>query len=144
MSKIEEIIETFQGLDNDLRLELLLDFSEKLPAVAEEYRTKEQLEAHRVHECQTPVSLWVNVVNGTVQIYADVPEESPTVRGFISLLIQAFNGVSPIEVEEAPLDILNSTGLAHTLGMMRMQGLSAVYRRIKNETRKISFLNSRN
>lgn len=138
MSKIEEFIEMFKDVDNDLRLELLLDFAEKLPPIPEKYRTTEQLEAHRVHECQTPVSLWVNVIEGKVQIYADVPQESPTVRGFISLLIKAFTGVSPAEVEMAPADILNRTGLAHTLGMMRMQGLSAVYRRIKEETRKVS------
>ena len=144
MSKIEEIIETFQGLDNDLRLELLLDFAEKLPPVPEEYRSEEQLETHRVHECQTPVSLWVNIVDGKVQIHADAPQESPTVRGFISLLIKAFEGASPAEIEMAPADILNRTGLASTLGMMRIQGLSAVYRRIKDESRKASIINSRN
>ena len=144
MSKIEEIIEIFRGLDNDLRLELLLDFAEKLPPVPEEYRSEEQLETHRVHECQTPVSLWVNVVDGKVQIHADVPRESPTVRGFISLLIKAFDGASPVEIEMAPADILNRTGLASTLGMMRIQGLSAVYRRIKDESRKASIINSRN
>ena len=138
MSKIEEIIEIFRGLDNDLRLELLLDFAEKLPTVPEEYRSEKQLETHRVHECQTPVSLWVNVVDGKVQIHADVPRESPTVRGFISLLIKAFNGASPAEIELAPTDILNHTGLASTLGMMRMQGLSAIYRRIKDETNKVT------
>jgi cysteine desulfuration protein SufE len=140
MSKIEEIIEMFQGLDNEFHLQLLLDFAEKLPTIPEEYRTAEQMEAHRVHECQTPVSLWVSVVDGKVQIYADVPRESPTVRGFIALLIKAFTGVSPAEIETAPADILNRTGLASTLGMMRMQGLSAVYRRIKDEIRQASFL----
>jgi cysteine desulfuration protein SufE len=138
MSRIEEIIETFQALDNDLRLELLMDYAEKLPQVPDEYRTKDQLEAHRVHECQTPVSIWIKLIDGKVHIYADVPQESPTVRGFISLLIKAFDGVSPNEVEKAPTDILNRSGLANTLGMMRMQGLSAIYRRIKDEMRLIS------
>jgi sulfur transfer protein SufE len=31
------------------------------------------------------------------------------------------------------MDILQRSGLAQTLGMMRMQGLSAIYRRIKQE-----------
>ena len=82
----------------------------------------------------------MNVVDGEVQIHADVPRESPTVRGFISFLVKAFNGASPAEIEMAPSDILNRTGLASTLGMMRIQGLSAVYRRIKDESRKASFL----
>jgi len=40
----------------------------------------------------TPVSLWVEIVDGKVHVFADVPRESPTVRGFISMLLDAFNG----------------------------------------------------
>lgn len=144
MNKIEEIISVFQDLDNELRLELLLDYAEKLPSIPEEYRNQEQIEAHRVHECQTPVSIWITVLNDEVCIYADIPRESPTVRGFVALLIKAFNGVSPAEVETAPADILHRTGLANTLGMIRMHGLSAVYKRIKDETHRASILNSAN
>ena len=135
VTKIEKIIENFQGLDNEIRLELLMDYAENLPPVPEVYCTDDQLEKHRVHECQTPVSLWVRLIDGKIQIYAEVPRESPTVRGFVALLIEAFNGLSPAEIEMAPDDILFRTGLAHVLGMVRMQGLSAVYRRIKNEIR---------
>ena len=135
MSRLEEIIETFQAMDDDFRLELLLDYAEKLPPLPEEYQSAEQRETHKVHECQTPVSLWVEVNNGKVQIYADVPRESPTVRGFISLLISAFNGATPEAVLNAPPDLLHRTGLAHAIGMVRTQGLNAILRRIKEEVR---------
>ena len=135
MTKIEKIIDNFQGLDNQIRLELLLEYAENLSPVPDEYRTEEQLEKHRVHDCRTPISLWVNLIDGKVQIYADVPRESPTVRGFIAMLIEGFNGVFPDEVQNAPNDFLHRTGLASVLGMVRMQGLSSVYRRIKHETR---------
>ena len=138
MSRLEEIIETFHSLDNDFRLELLLDYAEKLPPLPEKYQSSEQKEAHKVHECQTPVSLWVEVADGKVQIYADVPRESPTVRGFVSLLLSAFNGASPETVLNAPPDFLNRSGLAHTIGMVRIQGLSAILRRIKEEVRLAS------
>ncbi len=140
MTKIEKIIENFQGLDNQIRLELLLDYAGNLPPVPEEYRTDDQLEKHRVHECRTPVSLWVSLIDGKVQIYADVPRESPTVRGFIAMLIEGFNGISPEDVKTAPEDFLHRTGLASVLGMVRLQGLSSVYRRIKNETRIASLV----
>jgi len=135
MSKLDEIIEDFQYLDNEIRLEMLLDYSEKLPPVPESLLTKEQMETHKVHECLTPVSLWVNVQDGKVKIYADVPRESPTVRGFISMLIKAFNGAPPSDVADATNDILQETGLAQTLGMNRMYGLSAIYQRIKREVK---------
>jgi cysteine desulfuration protein SufE len=135
MSRLEEIIETFQAVDNDFRLELLLDYAEKLPPLPEKYQSAEQVEVHKVHECQTPVSLWVEVANGKVQIFADVPRESPTVRGFVSMLISAFNGAAPEAVLDTPPDLLNRTGLAHTIGMVRTHGLSAILRRIKEEVR---------
>ena len=138
MTKLDEIIEDFRDLDNDFRLELLMDYSEKLPPVPKAFLTKEQMESHKVHECQTPVSLWVNVENNQVTIYADVPRESPTVRGFLSMLIKAFNGHSPEEVAEATNNILQETGLAQTLGMNRMYGLSAIYQRIKREVKEKS------
>ena len=136
MSKLEDIVSIMREMDNDFRLELLMDYAEKLPPVPDELLSEADLENHRVHECQTPVSLWVQVVDGKVRIYADVPRESPTVRGFISMLIHAFNDAPPEEVAAAPPDILQRSGLAQTLGMMRMQGLSAVYRRIKQEVQK--------
>lgn len=135
MSRLEEIIEAFQTMDDDFRLELLLDYAEKLPPLPEKYQTIEQMETHKVHECQTPVSLWVEVNNGKVQIFADVPRESPTVRGFVSILISAFNGATTQEVIDAPTDILNRSGLARTIGMMRTQGLSAILQRVKEEVR---------
>ena len=39
--------------------------------------------------------LWVEVDNGKVHIHADVPPESPTVRGFISLLARSLDGAAP-------------------------------------------------
>ena len=71
-----------------------------------------------------------------VQIYADVPPQSPTVRGFLAILIAAFNGASPQQVLEAPEEVLNRTGLSQAIGMRRLFGLSVIYRRIKEEVAK--------
>ena len=141
MSRIDEIIETFQDLDNELRLEILMDYAEKFPSLPEKYQSEDQIANHRVHECQTPVSLWVTIESDKVYIYADVPRESPTVRGFVSVLISSFNGVSPEEVAKAPVDILHRTGLVNTLGMVRMQGLSAIYKQVKDEIQRLYSLN---
>ena len=84
-----------------------------------------------MHECQTPVYLWVEVENGQVHIHADVPRESPTVRGFISLLARSLDGLPPEQVAAIPDDLLDQLGLSETLGMTRTQGLSAILHRIK-------------
>jgi len=133
MTRIEEIVEEFQDMAPEFRLELLLDYAEAFPLLPERYRNEEELKSHMVHECQTPVSLWVEVEDEEVHIYADVPPQSPTVRGFIAMLIEAFNGASPQEVLEASEDVLNRTGLAQAIGMRRLFGRSVNYRRIKEE-----------
>lgn len=138
MSRLDEIIENFQALEGEFRLELLLDYAEKLPPLPEKYQSVAEKAAHKVPECQTPVSLWVEVVEGKVQIHADAPRESPTVRGFVSLLISAFNGATPQEVLNAPADLLSRSGLAHAIGMMRTRGLNAILQRIKAEVRRES------
>ena len=94
-NKLEELKQEFDELDVRDRLETLLDFSDELPDLPERYRARREVGENRVHECQTPVYMWVEVVDGRVQIYADVPRESPTVRGFISLLVAAFSGAAP-------------------------------------------------
>ena len=135
MSKLEEIIEQFQDADFQETLELLLDYAEDLPGIPDQFEGELENEANRVPECETPVYLFVDINNDIVSIYADVPPESPTVKGLVSILVTAFDGVSPMEVDSAPQDLLSRLGLAQKLGTRRMYGLGAVYNRIKNEVR---------
>ncbi len=103
----------------------------KLPPLPERLEQEKAQGEHRVHECQTPVFLWVEVENGQVHIHADVPRESPTVRGFVSLLARSLDGAPPEAVARIPDDLLDQLGLSETLGMTRTQGLTAILHRIK-------------
>ena len=136
MNKLDEIIEEFSGADFQETLELLLDYSEDLPEIPDRFSGELDKEANRVPECETPVYIWVDINNNIVDIFADVPPESPTVRGLVSILVTAFNGATPNDVESAPMDLLSRLGLAQKLGTRRMYGLGAVYNRIKNEVKK--------
>jgi cysteine desulfuration protein SufE len=131
MPSLENIIPRFKAADRQTRLETLLDYSKKLPPLPERYEAEKQLGHNRVDECQTPVYLWVEVDGSGVHLYADVPRESPTVRGFISLLARALEGQPPEAVARVPLDLLDQLGLSETLGMTRTQGLTAILHRIK-------------
>jgi cysteine desulfuration protein SufE len=75
--------------------------------------------------------MWIEVDAGRVHIHADVPRESPTVRGFISLLARSLDGETPEAVARIPNDLLDQLGLSETLGMTRTQGLTAILHRIK-------------
>ena len=131
MPSLDSLIPRFKSADRTTRLETLLDYSRKLPPVPDRLVHQETREYHRVHECQTPVFLWVEVEDGKVHIHADVPPESPTVRGFISLLARSLDGAAPDEVARIPDDLLDQLGLSETLGMTRTQGLTAILYRIK-------------
>jgi cysteine desulfuration protein SufE len=132
MPTLETLIPRFQAADRQTRLETLLDYSRKLPPLPERYEAEKELGHNRVDECQTPVYLWVEVDGGRVHIHADVPRESPTVRGFISLLARTLDGQTPDAVARLPLDLLDQLGLSETLGMTRTQGLTAILHRIKS------------
>jgi len=138
MTGLENIIKRFQGADRETRLELLLDFADRLPPLPEKYREAVAQGVNRVSECQTPVYLFMEPVNGSVQIHADVPREAPTVRGFLSLLIKGLKGATPDEVAGMPGDLLDRLQLSELLGMTRMQGLSAVVQRIKRMATQVN------
>jgi cysteine desulfuration protein SufE len=131
--KFDKLIARFAAADRNTRLEAMLDASRKLPAVPE--RLRDLAAGLKVPECQTPVFLWVERENGTLRFYAEVPRESPTVRGYVSLLVRTLDGSTPEEVEEVPDDLLDRLKLVETLGMIRIQGLTAVLYHLKRAAR---------
>lgn len=133
MTHIEEIAETFQFVEKQDRLEIMLDYADRLPALPESYHELRDRGLNMVHECQSPVFLMVEVKDGTVRIHGDVPREAPTARSFVSILIEAFDGAEPQTVLDAPNDILYRLGIDKLLGMQRTRGLSAIYARVKND-----------
>ena len=132
MTSLQNIIETFQGVDPQMRLEMLLDFSKRLPALPERFHAQRDEGHNRVHECQTPVFLWVETDDDRVHIYVDVAEDAPTVKGFLGILIKSFNGASTEELAAVPSDLLHQLGLADHIRMTRAVGLSAILARIKH------------
>ena len=131
MASLDTIISRFRQADRNTRLETLLDYSRKLPPLPPEHESLRDQGLNRVPECQTPVYHWVGLDQGKTRLVADVPRESPTVRGFISLLARTLEGAAPEDVARIPDDLLDQLGLSETLGMTRTQGLTAILQRIK-------------
>ena len=129
--RIEEIVGEFAELEPRERLELLLEFAQKLPALPERYQQERDAGLNRVHECQTPVFLWVENDGGRVNIIADVAPEAPTVKGFVSILADIYRGADAAEVVAAPPDIVQRFGLTEALGMVRMRGMQAISQHIR-------------
>lgn len=140
--RLEEIVAEFQDLEPRERLELLLEFAEGLPPLPSEFQAERDAGQHRVHECQTPVYLWVFPRHGRVRIVGDVAPESPTVKGFMGILVQAFDGATAAEILAVPPNLLQRLGLIEALGMVRMRGLSAIVARIRREVEQLAAASS--
>ncbi|MEM8883175.1 MAG: SufE family protein [Planctomycetota bacterium] len=130
MTKLEEIGASFRSVDTDLRLQLLLDYANKLPAVPERLRAAEQ--DHRVHECMTPLFLWIEPAEeDRLRLYIDVAEEAPTIRGIAGVLVRALDNAPKRDFEALPDDLIATLGLQQVLRMNRAVGVAALVGRIR-------------
>jgi len=73
---LQEIVDDFGEAPREFRLQMLLDYSRQLPELPERYRVDhDRLE--RVHECQTPFFLAVELDgSGRVNVFFDAPPEA--------------------------------------------------------------------
>lgn len=131
--RLEAIAAEFAELEPRERLELLLEFAEKLAPLPARYQAERDAGFNRVPECQTPVFLWVDVENARVRIFADVAPEAPTVKGFVSLLVDIFSGATSEESLAVEPHLVRRFGLVEALGMVRMRGMQAIADHIRRK-----------
>ena len=134
-AKLAETREDFLALGVKDRLQLLLEFSNELPALPERYAEHPDL-LERVEECQSPVFMFVEVDHGIVHLYATAPAESPTTRGFASILAQGLEGLTVQEVLDIPADYPQSLGLAEAVSPLRVRGMTGMLARTKRQLRE--------
>lgn len=135
---LDKIISRFQSADKQTRLELLLDYSKKLPPLPERFQLARDQGLNQVPECQSPVFLFLEKEGAGLVLHADAPREAPTVRGFVALLARGIHGAPPAEAAALPSDLLERLGLAEALGMTRMHGLTAMIGRVKRMAGELS------
>jgi cysteine desulfuration protein SufE len=139
--RLDEIISELSQSDRQERIDLLLDFARSLPPLPDRLAAHKDA-SHRVEECQSPVYLFVELDGERVALHADAPMEAPTVRGFVSLLLEGLDGATLDEILQVPGDLVERCGLAEILGMLRVRGLTGVLRRLKAEVTRAAIARS--
>jgi cysteine desulfuration protein SufE len=130
--KLARTVTLFKGAPKDLKLQALLEYSRKVPALPARYaENRDQLE--QVVECQTPFFLAADVVDGKVELAFDCPPEAPTTRGFAGILTEGLAGVTPEEVLAVPDDFYSEMGLEEAVSLLRLRGMSAIMFRLKRQ-----------
>jgi len=134
---LEEIAEDFSVASAPEKLQLLLEFSDELPALPERYVGHDEL-LERVDECQSPLFLVVEVAEDedrSVHLFFHAPAESPTTRGFAGILHEGLDGLPAAEVLAVPDDAPYRFGLGEAVSPLRLRGMVAMLSRIKRQVR---------
>ena len=130
--QLAEIRDDFHAIPDRERLHLLLEFSDELPEVPERYA---DVPFERVIECQSPVFITTEVVDGHVNMYAKAPAEAPTTRGFASILALGLSGLTVDEVLAVPGDFPFDLGITQQVSPLRLNGMVGMLARVQRQVR---------
>jgi cysteine desulfuration protein SufE len=128
-TRLQKIIDEFGWCEGQEKLELLLEYSEKMPPLPDWLDRDADMD--QVHECMTPVFVHAEMENGGMVFYFDVPPESPTVRGYAAILGQGLKDATPQEILNIPGNFYHQMGLHTVLSTQRLNGLHAILTYLK-------------
>jgi cysteine desulfuration protein SufE len=123
--RLQEIVEDFGLAEGSEKLELLLEYSKQMPPLPEWLREKRDA-MEQVHECMTPVFIHAENQDHKMKFHFDVPQESPTVRGYAEILREGLEGATPEEILQIPADFYYEMGLQDVLTPRRLQGAHSI------------------
>lgn len=129
--RLQAIIEEFQSSDRSEKLELLLEYADRLPPLPAHLQGHSGME--QVHECMSPVFLQAELSEHALVFHIDVPPEAPTIRGYAALLMEGLEGATPQMVLGVPGDFFQAMGLHQVLSPQRLNGISAILAYMKRQ-----------
>ena len=120
-------LQAFQAVGSwEQRARLLMQWGERLPALADEDR----VDANLVQGCESLVWLVGCLRDGHWQFAAS--SDARLIRGLVALLLARVNGLSAEALQAVDLpDWFNQLGLSRQLSPSRSNGLNAVLQRMR-------------
>ena len=133
-ARLQEIVEEFSWCEGQEKLELLLEYSEKMPPLPEWLDRDTNME--QVYECMTPVFVHAEIEDGGMVFYFDIPPQSPTVRGYAAILSEGLRGATPEQVANLPPNFYREMDLEKVLTAQRVRGIDAILAYLKRLARE--------
>ncbi|WP_374686838.1 SufE family protein [Promineifilum sp.] len=128
---LQTIVEDFRAIEGQEKLEYLLELADRLPPLPERLVPQRQ-SMDVVNECMTDVFVHAEKENGDrIRFYLDVAEESPTVRGYATILQEGLSGAKLDEILSVPLEFYLQLGLQQVLSAQRLNGIGAILAHMK-------------
>lgn len=123
----QDALDTFNAsLSWEQRARLLMQWGERLPALAEAEKTDD----HLVDGCESKVWLLGDVIEERWQFRA--ASDARLIRGLVALLLARVNGLSALELQQVDLnDWFTQLGLSRQLSPSRSNGLNAVLQKMR-------------
>lgn len=128
--RLQEIIDDFRWAEGREKLDLLLEYSQKLPPLPPNLAASHDA-MDQVVECMTPVFVAAENHAGKMTFFFDVPAESPTVRGYAALMAEGLAQSTPEEILGIPGDFYQEMGLQEVITYQRIKGISAILAHMK-------------
>jgi cysteine desulfuration protein SufE len=123
----DELIEEFSLFDDWAdKYEYLIDLGKKLPVLAEEFKTDENV----IKGCQSRV--WLRAHKEQEQLIFEADSEAVIVKGLISMLIRVLSHQTADEILKADLYFIDQIGMSQHLAQTRSNGLLSMVKQIKN------------
>ena len=140
-ASLAEIVEDFNAVTVQDRLQLLLEFSRNLPDLPPRLAEHPDL-LEPVPECQSPIFLLTEVDGrgdeAPVHLFFSAPAEAPTTRGFAGILHEGLDGLPARQVLAVPTDFYERLALAEAVSPLRLRGMAGMLARIKRQVREKS------
>lgn len=122
----DELIEEFELFDDwEGKYEYIIDLGKKLPKLAEEYKTEDNI----IKGCQSIV--WLNAYMKGDKLIFEADSEAIIVKGLVSMLLKVLSGHTPEEILQADLYFIERVGLSSHLAQTRSNGLASMVKQMK-------------
>lgn len=135
--RVSAVVDDFQSLSGNDRLQMLLEYADALPELDSRFGEHPEL-LERVEECQAPVFIAVEGNSEKIDLFFSAPKEAPTTRGFASALNTALNGLTAAEILSVSDDFPTELGLDQLISPLRVRGMRGMLARIKRKTRELA------